>query len=585
MRRQSPFRSLNDKSAVCLRSLAAAIALGGCTRTGPVQQSPAPNTTQYDLVIRGGTVYDGSGNAPFLGDVAVRGDRIVAIDTGGRRGFRGGREVGARGLAVSPGFINLMSSHEPLFVDGRGQSDVRQGVTLEVFGEGDSMGPLSDSMKVLARSEQGDLKFPVTWTTLGEGLDALVAHGVSPNVASFVGAATVRVHELGWDDRAPSAAELARMQSLVRRAMDEGALGVASALIYAPGFYAKTPELIALASAAAPEGGIYISHMRSEGARLLEATDELLTIAREAHIRAEIYHLKAAGQPNWGKMDAVIAKVDSARRAGAAITADMYTYTAGATGLDASMPPWVQEGGYAAWANRLKDPAIRARVKREMDTPTGEWENLFLGTGSPDRVLLIGFKADSLKQYTGKTLADVARLRGTSPEETAMDLVIKDGSRVSTVYFLMSEENVRKEVVLPWVSFGSDEGAYTASGVFLLSNAHPRAYGNFARFLGTYVRDERLVPLQAAIHRLSALPAENLRLHDRGHLAPGYFADVVIFDPATIRATATFEHPAQYATGVRDVFVNGVAVLSGGEPTGAKPGRVVRGPGWTGWRR
>ncbi|HEY5060817.1 MAG TPA: amidohydrolase family protein, partial [Gemmatimonadaceae bacterium] len=482
-------------------------------------------------------------------------------------------------------FINLMSSHEPLFVDGRGQSDVRQGVTLEVFGEGDSMGPLSDSMKVLARTEQGDLKFPVTWTTLGEGLDALVAHGVSPNVASFVGAATVRVHELGWDDRAPSAAELARMQSLVRQAMEEGALGVASALIYAPGFYAKTPELIALASAAAPAGGIYISHMRSEGARLLEATDELLTIAREAHIRAEIYHLKAAGQPNWGKIDAVIAKVDSARRAGAAITADMYTYTAGATGLDASMPPWVQEGGYAAWANRLRDPAIRARVKREMDTPTGEWENLFLGTGSPDRILLVGFKADSLKQYTGKTLAEVAKLRGTSPEETAMDMVIKDGSRVSTVYFLMSEQNVRKEVVLPWVSFGSDEGAYTASGVFLLSNAHPRAYGNFARFLGTYVRDERLVPLEAAIHRLSALPAENLRLHDRGHLAPGYFADVVIFDPATIRATATFEHPAQYATGVRDVFVNGVAVLWGGEPTGATPGRVVRGPGWTGWRR
>jgi N-acyl-D-amino-acid deacylase len=584
MRRQRPVpRSLTHTSAVCLRSLAAAIAVGACARPG--QQPRTPVIAQYDLVIRGGTIYDGSGNAPFRGDVAVRGDHIVGIDTGSRGVLHGAREVDARGLAVAPGFINLMSSHEPLFVDGRGQSDVRQGVTLEVFGEGDSMGPLSDSMKVLARTEQGDLKFPVTWTTLGEGLDALVAHGVSPNVASFVGAATVRVHELGWDDRAPSAAELARMQSLVRQAMDEGALGVASALIYAPGFYAKTPELIALAQAAAPDGGIYISHMRSEGARLLEATDELLTISREAHIRAEIYHLKAAGQPNWGKMDAVIAKVDSARRAGAAITADMYTYTAGATGLDASMPPWVQEGGYAAWANRLKDPAIRARVKREMDTPTGEWENLFLGTGSPDRVLLIGFKADSLKQYTGKTLAEVAKLRGTSPEETAMDLVIKDGSRVSTVYFLMSEENVRKEVVLPWVSFGSDEGAYTASGVFLLSNAHPRAYGNFARFLGTYVRDERLVPLQAAVHRLSALPAENLRLHDRGHLAPGYFADIVIFDPATIRATATFEHPAQYATGVRDVFVNGVAVLSGGEPTGATPGRVVRGPGWTGWRR
>ena len=549
-----------------------------------MHQVPAPHAASYDLVIRGGTIYDGSGNAPFAGDVAVRGDRIAAVDTAGRRALRGAREVSAKGLAVAPGFINMMSGHEPLFVDGRGQSDVRQGVTLEVFGEGDSMGPLSDTMKVLARAEQGDLKFPVTWTTLGEGLDALVAHGVAPNVASFVGAATVRIHELGYDDRTPSAHELSRMQTLVRQAMDEGALGVASALIYAPGFYAKTPELVALAKAAASEGGMYISHMRSEGARLLEATDELLAISRDANVRAEIYHLKAAGQPNWGKLDAVIAKVDSARRAGAAITADMYTYTAGETGLDAAMPPWVQEGGYAAWVARLKDPAIRARVKHEMDTPTTAWENFFLGPGSPDRILLVGFKADSLKKYTGKTLAEVARLRGTSPEETAMDLVIRDGSRVSTVYFLMSEENVRKEVVLPWVSFGSDEGAYTAAGVFLQSNAHPRAYGNVARFLGTYVRDDRLVPLEAAIHRLSALPAGNLRLHDRGQLAPGYFADIVLFDPVTIGAHATYERPAQYATGVRDVFVNGVAVLAGGRPTGATPGRVVRGPGWTGWR-
>ena len=559
--------------------------LGACASSAARSQASAPGAATYDVVIRGGTVYDGSGSAPFGGDVALRGDRIAAIDTGGRRGLRGAREVDARGLAVAPGFINMMSGHDPLFVDGRAQSDVRQGVTLEIFGEGESMGPLSDTMKVLARTGQGDLTFPVTWTTLGEGLDALAAHGVSPNVASFVGAATVRIHELGYADRAPSADELSRMQALVRQGMDEGALGVASALIYAPGFYAKTPELIALARAAAPGGGMYISHMRSEGTRLVEATDELLTIAREAGVRAEIYHLKAAGQSNWGKIDAVIAKVDSARRAGAAITADMYTYPAGATGLDAAMPPWVQEGGYAEWAKRLKDPAIRARVKREMGTPTAEWENLFLGTGSPERVLLVGFKADSLKQYTGKTLAEVARLRGSSPEETAMDLVIRDGSRVGTVYFLMSEANVRKEVVLPWVSFGSDEGAYSAEGVFLKSNAHPRAYGNFARFLGNYVRDERLVPLEAAVRRLSALPAENLRLHDRGRLVPGYFADVVIFDAATIRDHATFDKPAQYATGVRDVFVNGVAVLANGEPTDATPGRVVRGPGWTGWRK
>jgi len=423
----------------------------------------------------------------------------------------------------------------------------------------------------------------VTWTTLGAGLDTLVAHGVAPNVASFVGAATVRIHELGYADRTPTAAELARMQALVRQGVDEGALGVASALIYAPGVYARTPELVALARAAAPGGGLYISHMRSEGARLLEATDELLTIAREAGVRAEIYHLKAAGQENWGKLDAVIAKVDSARRAGAHITADMYTYTAGATGLDAAMPPWVQEGGYAEWARRLRDPAVRARVRREMDTPTAAWENFFLGPGSPERILLLSFKADSLKQYTGKTLAEVARLRGTSPEETAMDLVIKDGSRVGTAYFLMSEDNVRKEVALPWVSFGSDGGAYTAAGVFLKSSAHPRAYGNVARLLGTYVRDERLVSLPDAVRRLSALPAENLRLRDRGRLAPGYYADVVVFDPATVAARATYDHPHQYATGVRDVFVNGVAVLAGGEPTGATPGRVVRGPGWTGW--
>lgn len=571
------------RPAASLTLLAAMFGATGCAQTAATYLS-VPGSGSYDVVIRGGTVYDGSGRPPFTGDVAMRGDRIAAIDTGGRRHLSATRDIDAQGMAVAPGFINLMSGHEPLFVDGRAQSDIRQGVTLEVFGEGSSMGPLSDSMKVLERTGQGDLKYPVTWTTLGEGLDALVEHGVSLNVASFIGAATARIHEIGWDDRAPTAVELSRMQALVRQAMDEGALGVASALIYAPGVYAKTSELVALARAAAPAGGIYISHMRSEGGHLLEAVDELLTISREANIRAEIYHLKAAGQQNWGKMDAVIAKVDSARRAGAAITADMYTYTAGATGLDASMPPWVQEGGYAAWAKRLGDPAMRARVKREMETPNGGWENLYLATGSPNRVLLVGFKADSLKQYTGKTLGEVARLRGTSPEETAMDLVIRDGSRVGTVYFLMSEDNVRRQLALPWVSFGSDEGAYSASGVFLLSHAHPRAYGNFARFLGKYVRDEHVVTFEEGIRRLSAQPADNLRLHDRGHLKVGYFADVVVFDPKTIRDNATFDTPAQYATGVRAVYVNGVAVLDGGEPTGAMPGRVVRGPGWTGWK-
>lgn len=552
--------------------------------TAAVLSAQAVHPARYDIVVRGGWIYDGTGHTPFVGDIGIIGDRVAAIDTLGRHQLRGRRVIDTRGLAVAPGFVNMMSSPEPLLVDGRGQSDLRQGVTLEVFGEGESMGPLTDSMKVLVRTQQGDLKYPVTWTTLGEGLDALVHHGVSQNVASFIGATTVRIHELGYADRAPAPAELLRMQALVKQAMDEGALGVASALIYAPGFYAKTPELIALAHAAAPAGGIYISHMRSEGSRLLEATDELLSIAHDAGMRAEIYHLKAAGQSNWPKLDTLIAKVDSARRTGAHITADMYTYTAGATGLDAAMPPWVQEGGYAAWAKRLQDPAIRARVKQEMDTPTTEWENFFLAPGSPDRILLIGFKADSLKQYTGKTLAEVARLRGTSPEETAMDLVIRDGSRVGTVYFLMSEENVRKEVALPWVSFASDEGAYTAGGVFLKFSAHPRAYGSFARLLGTYVRDEHVIPLEAAVRRLSALPAENLRLRRRGLLRSGYYADIVVFDPATIRANSTYDRPHQYATGVRHVLVNGVAVLTNGEPTGAKPGRVVRGPGWIGWR-
>jgi N-acyl-D-amino-acid deacylase len=439
-------------------------------------------------------------------------------------------------------------------------------------------------MKRQMVEDQGDIRFDVAWTTLGEYLAHLERKGVSVNVASFVGATTVRMHELGEVDRAPTPAELARMQALVRQAMEEGALGVGSSLIYAPAFYAKTDELVALMQAAAPYGGMYISHMRSEGARLLEAVDELLAIARASGAPAEIYHLKAAGQGNWGKLPAVIAKVDSARRAGARITADMYTYTAGATGLDASMPPWVQEGGYQAWAQRLRDPAIRARVAAAMREPTDQWENLFAGAGSPDRIVLVGFRSEKLKPLTGKTLAEVARMRGTSPEETAMDLVVEDGSRVGTVYFLMSEDNVRRQVALPWMSFGSDAGAPATEGVFLRSSTHPRAYGNFARLLGRYVRDEGALTLADAIHRLTTLPAANLKLARRGALRPGHHADVVVFDPATIRDHATFEVPHQYATGMRHVWVNGVQVLKDGEHTGAKPGRVVRGPGYKGGR-
>ena len=538
-----------------------------------------PSAT-YEVVLRGGTVYDGSGAAPFTADVAIAGDSIATM--GPRLPGRGRSEIDVSGLAIAPGFINMLSwATETLLEDGRGQSDIRQGVTLEVFGEGLSMGPLTDSMKKEMVALQGDIKFDVAWTTLAEYLDHLVARGISPNVASFIGATTVRIHELGYEDRAPTAEELTRMQALVRTAMEDGALGVGSSLIYAPAFYAKTDELVALSKVAAKYDGMYISHMRSEANRLLEAVDEVLTIAREAGIRAEIYHLKAGGEPNWPKMDRVIAKVEQARASGLAITADMYTYPAGATGLDAAMPPWVQEGGYLKWAARLRDPKVRARVKREMNTPTDAWENFFRFAG-PERMQLVAFKADSLKQYTGKTLSQIAKLRGTSPEETAMDLVVLDGSRVGTVYFLMSEDNIRKQIPLPWVSFGSDAEAAAPEGVFLKSNPHPRAYGTFARLLGRYVRDERLVPLEQAVRRLTSLPAANLKIARRGSLAPGYFADIVAFDPAAIRDHATFERPHQYATGVRHVFVNGVPVLKDGEHTGAKPGRVVRGPGWKG---
>jgi N-acyl-D-amino-acid deacylase len=448
------------------------------------------------------------------------------------------------------------------------------------MGEGESMGPLSEAMKKEMAESQGDIKYEIAWTTLGEYLDCLVRRGISCNVASFVGATTVRIHEVGYADRPPTADELERMKKLVGEAMEEGALGVGSALIYAPAFYAKTDELIALAKVASGYGGMYISHIRSEGTGLLEAADELIGIAREAGISAEFYHLKAAGRPNWNKLDALIRKIETARAGGLRITADMYTYTAGQTGLDAAMPPWVQEGGYKAWAERLKDPAIRERVRREMDTPTDKWENFFLAAGSPEKILLIGFKNERLKPLTGKTLAEVAKLRGTSPEETAMDLVIEDGSRVSTVYFLMSEENVRREIALPWVSFGSDAESLAPEGRFLKSNPHPRAYGNFARLLGEYVRDERIIPLEEAVRRLTALPAGNLKLDRRGALKPGNFADVVVFDPKKIQDRATYEKPHQYSTGVVHVFVNGVQTLKNGRHTGAKAGRVVRGPGW-----
>jgi N-acyl-D-amino-acid deacylase len=532
----------------------------------------------YDLILRGGTIYDGGGGKPYTGDVALRGDRIVKV--GDLGDAKGKAEVSVRGLAVAPGFINMLSwATDSLILDGRGMSDIKQGVTLEVMGEGWSMGPLNEAMKKEAKEQQGDFKYDITWTTLGEYMDQLVQRGISPNVASFIGATTVRVHELGYADRPPTAEELERMKALVQKAMEEGALGVGSSLIYAPAFYAKTDELVALSEVAGRHGGMYISHLRSEGNRFEQAVDELIEIARRAKVPAEIYHLKAAGRQNWPKLDKVIQKIEAAHASGLQITTDMYTYTAGATGLDAAMPPWVQEGGLQEWKKRLADPATRERVRKEMSTPTDEWENLYVYAGA-ENVLLIGFKSDALKPLTGKSLAEVAKMRGKSPEETAMDLVIEDDSRVGTIYFLMSEENVKKQITLPYMSFGSDAEAAAPEGIFLKSSTHPRAYGNVARLLGKYVRDEKVIPLEEAVRKLTSLPAENLKIRERGRLKEGYFADIAVFDPAKIQDHATFEKPHQYSTGMVHVFVNGVQVLKDGEHTDARPGRVVRGPGW-----
>ena len=534
-----------------------------------------PGTPVYDYVIRNGTIYDGSGSEGYVADVAISGDRVAKI--GLNLPGKGKKEVDASGMAVTPGYINMLSwATESLVIDGRSQSDIRQGVTLEVFGEGGSGGPLSEIMKA-------EYDTPPEWTTLGEYLEFLETKGVSPNVASFIGATTLRIHQVGYEDRAPTDEEMENMRVLVKEGMEEGAMGIGSSLIYAPAFYSSTKELIELCKVASDYGGMYISHMRSESNRLLQALDELILIADEANIPAEVYHLKAGGKQNHYKMDLAIAKMDSARAAGLYITADMYTYTAGATGLNASMPPWVQEGGYDKWAERLKDPEIRTRVKAEMQEDTDDWENLGLLAGY-DKVLLSGFRNSDLRQYIGMTLSQVAEMRGTPPEETAMDLVLEDGSRVGVVYFLMSEENVRKQIRVPYVSFDSDAGSIAPEGDFLKYNPHPRAYGNFARLLGKYVRDEKVIPLNEAVYRLSGLPASNLKIRDRGLLKEGYYADVVVFDPDTIQDHATFEEPHQYSTGVYHVFVNGEQVLKDGEHTGATPGRVVRGPGWTGWK-
>jgi N-acyl-D-amino-acid deacylase len=552
------------------------IALAGCAK------EPAVEAPSHDLIVRGGTILDGSGSDGYIGDVVVDGDRIVYV--GKSRGDTAKTVIDATGKAVSPGFINMLSwAVESLIVDGKSQSDLRQGVTLEVFGEGDSLGPWNDEMKKLAKERQTDIRYDIAWTSLGEYLEFLEKRGIAPNVASYIGAATTRINVLGEADADPTPPQLEQMKGLVKGAMEEGALGVGASLIYAPGTYAETDELVAISSEAARCGGAYIAHLRSEGDRLLEAVDETIDIARRAQIPVEIYHLKAAGKTNWDKMDQVIARIDKARAEGLHVTTDMYTYTAGATGLDAAMPTWVQDGGLEAWVKRLKDPKIRVRVAAEMRAPGTNWENLFYSAGSADNILFIGFKTDKLKPLTGKRLSEVAKMRGKSPEETAIDLVIEDGTRVETVYFLMSEDNVRKQIKLPYMSFGSDAESSAPEGVFLQSSTHPRAYGNVARLLGRYVRDEKLISLPEAVRRLTSLPAGNLALKDRGLLKAGYFADVVVFDPATIQDHATFEKPQQFSTGVSHVVVNGGVALSNGEPTGKSTGRVVRGQGWKGW--
>jgi N-acyl-D-amino-acid deacylase len=539
---------------------------------------------KFDVIIRGGTVYDGSGKEGVVMDVGINADTVAFI--GDLSKAVGKKEIDAKGLAVAPGFINMLSHCEvSLLFDGNSQSDIRQGVTLEVLGEG-SMGPMNDQMKrddEEAMKRDPDWQYKIDWTTLGEYLEGLEKRGVSPNVASFVSAITVRVHELGYANRAASPEELERMKALVKTAMEEGAMGVTSALIYAPANYASTEELVELSKVASQYGGMYIAHIRSEGNSIFEAIDETIRIAREAKLPAEIYHLKFSGKDNWNKIDSVIAMIDHANKEGLKITADMYTYVAGATGLDAAMPPWLQEGGIKEWIKRMKDPVIRKKALQEMRTPTNKWENLMKLAGDFDRVLLMGFTNDSLrKNFTGKTLGQVAKIYGKSPEETAMDLVITDGTRVGTAYFLMTEENVKRQIQLPYVSFGSDAESSTAAGNFLKTPTHPRAYGNFSRLLGKYVRDEKVISLAEAIRRLTSLPASNLKIEKRGSLQIGYYADLAIFDPVKIQDHATFENPHQYSTGMVHVFVNGTQVLENGEHTNAKPGRVVRGPGWKG---
>jgi N-acyl-D-amino-acid deacylase len=531
----------------------------------------------FDVLIRGGTVYDGTGKAPRPADVGIRGDKIVLI--GDLSTAFAKVVVDARGLAVAPGFINMLSwSCDSLLADGRGQSEIRQGVTTQIMGEGNSWGPVNDAIKKRMKADQTDIKYDIEWNTLGDYLYFLQRKGVSQNVASFLGAATVREYVIGLENKKPTAEQMEQMRKLVEREMRDGALGIGSALEYAPAYYADTEELIEMCKVAAKYKGKYITHMRSEGVRLLEGIDEAIRICRAAGIPTEIYHLKAAGKANWKKMDEAIAKIEAARREGLTLTADMYGYTAGAAQLSACIPPWAMEGGEIVMRRRLRDTDVRKRIIDDIRNKT-DWPNFYANAGSADNVLLIGFRKDELKPLQGKTLAEVAKMRNKDPLEVLLDLLVEDDSAISTAYFITAEENIRKLMPLPWISFGSDEAAQAPEGVFLKAMPHPRAYGNFARVLGKYVREEKLLSLEEAIRKMTSLPATNMGLDRRGKLEGGYFADVVVFDPKTIIDRATYDKPHQYAIGVKHVLVNGVQVLKDGEHTDAKPGRALWGPG------
>lgn len=534
---------------------------------------------EYDKIIRNGMIYDGNGGEPYKADIGIKDDTIAFI--GDLSNVSAQISVDAKGMAVAPGFINMLSwANESLIEDGRSQSELRQGVTLEVMGEGESMGPLNQRMKDRMQNGQVDIKYKVDWNTFDGYFNWIEKKGISCNVASFVGATTIRDYVVGEDNRDPTPAELDSMKALVDQAMKEGAMGVGSSLIYPPAFFAKTNELTELCKEASKYGGMYISHMRNEGNKLFEATRELISIAKNANCPAEIYHFKAAGKDNWWKIDSLVKIIDSARNAGLHITADMYTYSASATGLTAAFPPSLQDGGFDKLWKRLQDPAIREQMKKAMDSDSKDWENTYYGAGGATGVLLLSFRVDSLRKYIGKTLAEVAKIRGASPEETAMNLIVEDSTRIGVSYFSMDSNNVKKEVAIPWMSFCSDAESMAPEGVFLKTNPHPRAYGSFIRVLGKFARDEKALSLADAVRKLSKLPATNLKLKKRGELKVGNYADIVVFDPATVQDHATYAKPHQYATGIIDVFVNGVQVIKDGEHTGKKPGRFLKGPGY-----